>query len=96
MRHGTIAAYWKHHRSDTTPCPACKKAWSQYVSERRKLNKPARPSNFVNTETRAMDRLLAEKPPRITWRKKSNGIWVHTSINDPHADTGYRLNKEIA
>lgn len=27
-------------------------------------------------------------PADITWRRKNNGVWVATSVNDPHAETG--------
>lgn len=31
---------------------------------------------------------LDANPPVITWRKNNRGIWVATSVRDPHAETG--------
>lgn len=87
MRCGTSAGYWRHHRAGTVACPACKAAWSAYVTERRNMTRP-RESTYNNREQTAMDELLAENPPLITWRKNNHGIWVHVAISDPHAERG--------
>ena len=94
MRCGTSAGYWRHHRAGTVACPACKAAWSAYVTERRNITTRPRESTYNNREQTAMDELLAENPPLITWRKNNHGIWVHVAISDPHAETAQQRTRD--
>ena len=57
--------------------------------------KGARPSDPGNAEVRAMDRLLAEKPPIIMWRKNNHGVLIHVFIDDPHAENIQRTRLDI-
>lgn len=59
--------------------------------------KGARQSDPGNAEVKAMDLLLQESPPVITWLKNKRGVWVHTSINDPHMDSvgGRNTDKQV-
>ena len=42
-----------------------------------------------------MDRLLAEKPPIIMWRKNNHGVLIHVFIDDPHAENIQRTRLDI-
>lgn len=47
----------------------------------------AREIDSTNTAVRGYDKVIAAHPPVITWRKKSHGVMVATSVNDPHAES---------
>lgn len=55
-----------------------------------------RASNPENRECRKFEDLLEQDPPVIKWEHNGRGVQIAVLIDDPHADTGYRLNKEIA
>jgi hypothetical protein len=42
---------------------------------------------MFNKGRTAMDEALERQPPSITWRKNNRGVWIATSIQDPHAET---------
>jgi hypothetical protein len=75
---GTRAAYARHLYNKEDPCEACKAA--------NAIRASAAPSGG-NAYMHDMDRALEANPPDIGWRRKHNGVWVHTYINDPHAET---------
>lgn len=75
---GTYAAYARHLRNNEKPCEPC------LAANRERSN--AAPSGFNHYEWE-MTRALEAEPPDIGWRRKHNGVWVHTYINDPHAET---------
>lgn len=39
-----------------------------------------------NPHCKQMDKLLAERPVTIVWRRKPNGILVAVHVDDPHGD----------
>lgn len=86
---GTRAAAARHERRDEPLCAACKEAKNEYAKSLRAVRKPARQIS-MNKEQLAMDAALAEMPPVIFWRKNNHGVLVHTFIDDPHADSGYK------
>lgn len=49
--------------------------------------KKAREIDATNTSVRGYDKVIAANPPVITWRRGNHGVWVATSVNDPHAET---------
>jgi hypothetical protein len=84
---GTRAAYQRHLYNKEEPCEACKAAnVVRAMSAPSGGGKKAREIDVSNRYVADGDLALRLNPPRITWRRKPNGIWVHTSINDPHAE----------
>ena len=84
IEHGTPRGYWQHKRGGTKACDRCLAAHSEYVTQHR--GRKVQALSYDNPYTREADRLLAENPPQIEWRRKNNGVWVHVAIDDPHAD----------
>jgi hypothetical protein len=39
-----------------------------------------------NVHCKQMDEALRQRPVNIVWRRKTNGIWIAVSIDDPHGD----------
>lgn len=77
---GTQSAYRRHLNRGEEPCAACRAANTARTN-------PGSPS-ALRVGEQEWDVVLAANPPKVTWRRKPNGIWVHASINDPHAETG--------
>jgi len=76
---GTRAAYVRHLYNNQDPCDACKAANVQHAA-----NSPSGTNRYEYEATVALN----ANPPVITWRRKNNGVWVATSVHDPHAETG--------
>lgn len=89
---GTHAAYARHLRNNEEPCGPCKAANLERV-----YNAPsgkAREIDPRNREIKAMDRLLAERPPQIEWRKDRRGIFRAVSVDDPHTETANQRKRD--
>lgn len=50
-------------------------------------------SDAAHEEQRKWDELFAREPAVIEWKKRTDGVWVHVSIYDPHADGGHNGTK---
>lgn len=81
---GTRAAYARHLYNKEEPCGPCKAANMIRVN--------SAPSGGKRYEMEASAALEAN-PPVIVWRRKNNGVWVHVSIDDPHAETKSELRR---
>ena len=75
---GTKSAYRRHLYHKEDPCAKCKAA------NTAKQN-PNGPTAMRVGEVH-WDEVLQSNPPDIGWVKNSHGVWVHTYINDPHAE----------
>lgn len=49
--------------------------------------------DFPISYRKEYDAQIAADEPVIGWRKKNSGIWVHTSIHDPHVDSVHNGDK---
>jgi hypothetical protein len=49
--------------------------------------------DFPISYRKEYDAQIASDEPVIGWRKKNNGIWVHTSVHDPHVDSAHNGDK---
>lgn len=51
------------------------------------------PRKADNYWTASTDAALKKEPPIIGWRRKPNGVLVHTYVNDPHAESPHNGEK---
>jgi hypothetical protein len=66
-------------------CRECHRLRKQ-VARKRKLVAHHKDATF--TGPTAWDEALAKNEPVVLWEKNRRGVWIHTYIYDPHADTG--------
>lgn len=76
---GTQSAYRRHLNRGEVPCAPCRAANSARQN-------PAGDS-ALRVGEQEWGKVLDDEPPKITWRRKPNGVFVATSVHDPHADT---------
>lgn len=76
---GTQSAYRRHLNRGEVPCAPCRAANTARTN-------PGSES-ALRVGEREWGEVLDRDPPKITWRRKPNGVFVATSVHDPHADT---------
>lgn len=77
---GTPAAYARHLNRGETPCDDCRAA--------NAATKSGGGAAALRVGEREWGKALEKNPPRIVWRRKSNGIFVAVYVHDPHAEKG--------
>lgn len=83
---GTQSAYRRHLNRGEAPCAECRAA------NTARTNPGSQSALRVGEQE--WGAALNANPPVITWRRKNNGIWVATSVQDPHAETAQHRKRD--